>query len=139
MPVFRFQVKNDRELGIFESLGSDYDIWKEPRHFGDHADVHIPRAHADLFEMKLISNRVDYDIMIEDVEAVVDEVFRSAAPEYTTFADFDYEKYHRYADYQQWQADFAAANSDIVSIDNYGQTFEGMQSFLSPNFNPLSF
>merc|ERR1712110_1396090 len=112
-------------MELFESLTADYDIWKEPRHFGDYADVHIHRAHADLFEMKLISNRVAYNVMIEDVEKVVENERKTVSEPYSTFANFDYEKYHRYNDYQAWQSDFVSQNSDIVSVDTYGTSFEG--------------
>ena len=123
--VFRFQVTNERELSLFDSLVEDYDLWKEPRFVGDHADIHIPLQDVDRFEMKLIANRVSYNVMIPDLEAAVEDTYNGAAPAYTTYDDFSYEKYHRYDDYQQWQKDFAAANSDLVSIDTYGTSFEG--------------
>ena len=63
--VFRITVHNQRELASFEDLKTDFDLWKEPKQFGDFGDVHVPSQYVDMFEMKLLSHRMNYEIMID--------------------------------------------------------------------------
>ena len=44
--------------------------------------------------------------------------------EYAGLDDFNYENYSTWEVYQQWQDDFVAANSDLVSKTAYGQSYE---------------
>ena len=92
-------------------------------YLGDHADIFVSRQFADLLEMKLISNRIDYDTMIDDVEKLVQSQFENAAAPYSGLRNFEYDKYHTYNDYQSWQADFVQENSDIINLVQYGKGY----------------
>ena len=141
--VFRLTVADDRQLAFFHELGSEFDIWKEPRFIGDNGDVHVSREFADLFEMKLMANRIGYTTMIDDVEKVVSEQFENAAAPYENLRNFEYDKYHTFEDNQAWQSDFVEENSDIVSLTNYGydvhNNFENFGKFFDKfdNFDIL--
>ena len=49
----------------------------------------------------------------------------SVQPAYTGLDDFNYEKYGTFETYQAWQKDFAAANSDLISVESFGTSLEG--------------
>ena len=51
-------------------------------------------------------------------------LFQSSLQEYAGLDDFNYENYSTWEVYQQWQDDFVAANSDLVSKTAYGQSYE---------------
>lgn len=67
--------------------------------------------------------------MKDDVEDLVKNFFKDATPKYTNLASFDYNKYHRFDDYQSWQSDFAEENSDLIEIIDYGTSFEVFLTF----------
>ena len=66
--VFRLTVGNERQLATFDELIADFDFWKLPKVFGDVGDVRIPSEFVEMFEMKLITNRMDYQIMINGLD-----------------------------------------------------------------------
>jgi len=123
--VFRLTVENELQLKFFEQLSDDFDVWKEPKFLGDHADVHVRREMADFIEMRMASNRINYDVMIDNVEQLVSEQFENAAGPYTDLRNFDYQKYHTFDDYQSWQSDYVQANSDLIELIDYGTSYEG--------------
>ena len=43
---------------------------------------------------------------------------------FSDLRSFDYNKYHTFDDYQKWQDDFVAENSDIAQKISYGKSFE---------------
>ena len=67
----------------------------------------------------------------DDVEDLVEHFFQDATPKYTNLASFDYNKYHRFDDYQSWQSDFAEKNSDLIEFIDYGTSFEVILTFTS--------
>ena len=77
--------------------------------------------------------------LIDDVENLVEEIFQGAAPRYSGLASFNYNKYHRFDDYQSWQADFAAENSDLVEILDYGKSFEVIDLFILIIFAAITY
>ena len=62
--------------------------------------------------------------MIEDLGDAVNESLKTMNTEYAGLDDFNYENYSTWEVYQQWQDDFVAANSDLVSKTAYGQSYE---------------
>ena len=122
--VFRLEIDNHDKLDFFKSFASYFDVWKEPRNFGDFADVRVPQKELDRFELLLKSRNIESRIFIEDVEKMVEQNYQDVAAGFNNFNDFNYEQYHQFDDYQEWQAQFAAINPDLIEIENLGTSFE---------------
>ena len=122
--VLRLQIDSAEKLDLFKSFSGYLDVWKEPRNFGDVADIRVPKKELDRFEVLLKSRKIQFETFIEDVEEMVEQTFEDVAAEFNNFNDFNYEQYHRFDDYQDWQAHFASINSDLIEIENLGTSFE---------------
>ena len=100
------------------------DEWREARFEGDSMDVHVSTKYVDYVERALAAADIDYDVMISDLGEMIAEEAATVGTEYFGLDDFDYENYHRWDVYQQWQTDFVEANKDIASKVKYGESYE---------------
>ena len=82
------------------------------------------QKYLSFVEDQLNQNDVDFEVMIEDLGDAVNESLKTMNTEYAGLDDFNYENYSTWEVYQQWQDDFVAANSDLVSKTAYGQSYE---------------
>jgi len=122
--VLRITVEDESMLKFIEAVSADFDIWKDAHVKGDVMDVLVPEQYLSRTSNALRSRNVAFDVMVDDVQALIDETTPKNT-EYTSYADFDYNNYHTFDEHQAWQADFAAENSDIVTVVNYGTSLEG--------------
>lgn len=122
--ALRLKIDSQEKLDLFNSLSTDFDVWKEPRDFNDFADIRVPRKELDRFEVLLKSRKISWKIFIENVEELVEESLKGVSHPFDNFNDFDYEQYHRFDDYQEWQRQFSQINGDIVEIEDLGSSFE---------------
>jgi len=122
--VFRLKIDSQEKLELFKSLAGYLDVWKEPRNFEDFGDVRVSKKELDRFEVLLKSKKIQSEIFIDNVEEMVEQTFQDVAAGFNDFYDFNYEQYHRFEDYQEWQAQFAEINSDLIEIENLGISFE---------------
>lgn len=88
-------------------------------------DVAVSINRLGAFKAILNAAGVEYETMIEDLGLAIDENMESVQPAYTGLDDFNYEKYGTFETYQAWQKDFAAANSDLITVESYGTSLEG--------------
>jgi len=122
--VFRVKSVTRDNQALLERVMMGEDEWKEARFYGDHMDVHVKTEYLDFVQQQLSENGVDYEVMIDDLGAMIEKQMATVGTEYAGLDDFDYENYSTWEVYQQWQTDFVAANSDIASKASYGESYE---------------
>jgi len=123
--VFRVRNVDKQKEVLLERISFGEDIWKKPHFSGDDFDVHIPKERLNMFEGAMSASNLEYEEMISDLGAMIEEQKGGIAPAYDGYDNFNYEKYHTFDDYQAWQADFIKENSDIAEFVSYGESIEG--------------
>jgi len=123
--VLRIQNVNENIAAVLERATAGEDMWKDPKFEGDYMDVAVSINRLGAFKAILNAAGVEYETMIEDLGLAIDENMESVQPAYTGLDDFNYEKYGTFETYQAWQKDFAAANSDLISVESFGTSLEG--------------
>lgn len=124
--VFRIPNVGPTESVALERAIIGEDMWKDPKFDGDHMDVHIKAENVVAFKQILSNAGVEFRTLIEDLGLAIEKnMEQDVQPAYTNLENFDYEAYGTFDDYQAWQKDFAAANSDLITIESYGKSFEG--------------
>ncbi|XP_072163476.1 carboxypeptidase B-like [Diadema setosum] len=123
------QPRDETQLKFLSSLESKLDgkvsFWSHPRTTQRSTDVLVPPRFLDEFKELLESVGLEFSVMINDVQALIDETTRSQ--EIDAAADFDYSVYHTYAEIQQWTADIATQYSSMVERFQIAESGEGRQ------------
>ncbi|KAM6301865.1 carboxypeptidase A1-like [Podargus strigoides] len=131
--VLRIVPANDEELQKVQELQDleelQLDFWLAPRGPGYPVDVRVPFSSLQSLKAHLESNGISYSIMIEDVQALVDdermEMSRSSRrrlPLSTT--TFDYTTYHSLDEIYAYMDLLVAENPNLVSKLEIGQSTE---------------
>ncbi|RXM31570.1 Carboxypeptidase A5 [Acipenser ruthenus] len=101
--VLRIATKDVEQITLLKDLEElehlELDFWKGPTHPDFPTDVHVPFASLQAVKVFLESNNIQYSIMIEDLQSMVEEekiqISRSRSTEQMRNTNsFDYASYH---------------------------------------------
>ncbi|XP_049578681.1 carboxypeptidase A1 [Syngnathus scovelli] len=132
--VLRMVAKDEAQLSLLTQLEDieEYgvDFWKEAKDLDSYVDVRVPVESLEAVKLFLESNNIDYSIMIEDLQAILDEEqeemdasAREAEPRNTN--SFDFARYHTLSELYRFQNMLVAENPKLVSKLVIGQSYEG--------------
>ncbi|NXG15928.1 CBPB1 Carboxypeptidase, partial [Grallaria varia] len=130
--VFRVVPQNDEQVQILNSLANimQVDFWQpdsvtlvKPKM---QVDFRVEAVKTSMVEDLLKESGVEYQVLIDNLQAAVDAQFDSTA----RAAGHSYEKYNNWDTIAAWTADIAAQNPDLVSRSVIGETYEGRPMYL---------
>ncbi|XP_039716501.1 carboxypeptidase A1 [Pteropus medius] len=120
------QVQKVMELEHLEHLQLDF--WKGPAHPGSPIDVRVPFSSIQAVKVFLEAHSINYTIMIEDVQSLLDEeqeqMFALQA-QATSTDTFNYASYHTLDEIYGFIDLLVAEYPQLVSKLQIGETFEG--------------
>ncbi|NWT08497.1 CBPA1 Carboxypeptidase, partial [Vireo altiloquus] len=130
--VLRVVPKNDEELQKVQELQAlehlQLDFWLAPRGLGFPVDIHVPFPSLQPVKAHLEASGVSYSIMIEDVQALVDEeqmeMLRSSRQLSLNTDTFNYEAYHTLDEIYNFMDMLVAENPNLVSKLEIGRSTE---------------
>ncbi|XP_033628362.1 carboxypeptidase B-like isoform X2 [Asterias rubens] len=124
-----FKVLRIEPLEILDStwlsdIESKVEFWSNVP--GRPVDIMVPPALEDEIVLFLRSKKLDFSLMIGDVQAVIDGQRSTMRSRTTTqgLADFKYDQYNTYDQINQWVSDMAAEHSDVVTKFTVTQSYE---------------
>ncbi|NWU93764.1 CBPA1 Carboxypeptidase, partial [Upupa epops] len=126
IPTSEEELQKVQELQEFEHLQLDF--WLSPRGLGYPVDIRVPFPSLQPLKAYLEANDVSYSIMIEDVQALLDEeqtqMFRSPHGLPLSTSTFDYSTYHTLEEIYAFMDLLVAENPDLVSKIEIGRSTE---------------
>uniref|UniRef100_A0A3P8Y821 Carboxypeptidase A1 n=1 Tax=Esox lucius TaxID=8010 RepID=A0A3P8Y821_ESOLU len=131
--VLRITAKDEGQLALLKELAGmehlELDVWREPTDLSTPVDIRVPNIHLQTVKAFLEAEDIQYYIMIEDLQVMLDEeqeqmlkAARTAAPRTTD--DFDYSNYHTIDQIYAFQDMLVAENPSLVSKVVIGQSYE---------------
>ena len=126
--VLRVQIPDEESLRYVShpSLTNLYNIWAEPR-IGLHADIMVSPLNMEIVMRGLKEIGLEFAIMIEDVQALIDMENPATKLSENTKADhpMTWTEYHSQDDMEAYMDYLAETYSDMVSIESIGTSYEG--------------
>ncbi|NWQ83604.1 CBPA1 Carboxypeptidase, partial [Columbina picui] len=129
--VLRIKTRNEEEvkqLQLLESLEHlELDFWTSPSSPALPVDVRIPANNVQAVKAILESHGIEYSILIEDLQVVLDQEKRDMADSQQrerTTSTFNYGTYHSLDDIYAELDHLAYEYSDIVSKLEIGRSYE---------------
>ncbi|KAK1169071.1 carboxypeptidase A1-like isoform X1 [Acipenser oxyrinchus oxyrinchus] len=130
--VLRITASSEEQITLLKELQDlvhlKLDFWREPVKTALAVDVRVPFAGLQSLKVFLESNGIQYRVMIDDVQMLLDEekeeMFRSRVRERNT-NNFDYASYHTLEEIYSWMDSLEAEYPDLVSKIQIGSSFEG--------------
>ncbi|XP_069618169.1 carboxypeptidase A1-like isoform X1 [Ranitomeya imitator] len=130
--VLRAYVKDEAQLDILRELEAmkhlQVDYWRSPSIPDLPVDMMVPNAALHQVKEFLESNSIDYSIMIEDVQAILDqeqEEMRSAKFRERSINSFIYSTYHTIEEIYSWIDSLVTEYPQLVRKIDIGQSYEG--------------
>ncbi|XP_077425524.1 carboxypeptidase A5 [Vanacampus margaritifer] len=131
--VIRMVAKDEAQLSLLNQMEDmeEYglDFWMEARDVDTHVDVRVPLGSLEAVKLFLETNDIEYSIMIEDLQVILDEEqeemdasARDAEPRNTD--SFDLSRYHNINELYRFQDMLVAENPNLVSKLVIGQSYE---------------
>ncbi|XP_054633588.1 carboxypeptidase A5 [Dunckerocampus dactyliophorus] len=131
--VLRMVAKDELQLSLLTQLEDmeefGLDFWMEVTDVNTYADVRVPLHSLEAVKLFLESNGIDYSIMIEDLQNILDEEqeemdasTRTAEPRNTD--NFEFSRYHSISELYRFQDMLVAENPKLVSKLVIGQSYE---------------
>ncbi|XP_012719081.1 carboxypeptidase A5 [Fundulus heteroclitus] len=132
--VLRIVPKNEAQLSLLKNLEEmtefELDVWMGVTGVSFPVDVRVPPHTLQSFKSYLESHDLEYSVMIEDIQAILDvekqqmeSAARVAEPRNTD--SFDYSNYHTLSEIYSFQDMLVAENPNFVSKIVIGQSYEG--------------
>ncbi|XP_067090327.1 carboxypeptidase A1-like [Osmerus mordax] len=132
--VLRITAKDESQLALLHDLSEmemlHLDVWRGPTDVATPVDIRVPLHSLKSVKAYLEARDVQYTIMIEDLQAVLDEeqtqmrmASRAAEPRNTDA--FDYSNYHTINEIYNFQDMLVAENPQLVSKIVIGQSYQG--------------
>ncbi|NXO03672.1 CBPA1 Carboxypeptidase, partial [Rhinopomastus cyanomelas] len=126
IPTSDEELQKVQELQELEHL--ELDFWLSPRGLGSPVDVRVPFPSLQPLKAHLEANGISYSVMIEDVQALVDEeqsqMLRTPRGLPVTTSTFDYSAYHTLDEIYTFMDLLVAENPDLVSKIEIGRSTE---------------
>ncbi|KAM3610168.1 uncharacterized protein V6R79_026389 [Siganus canaliculatus] len=130
--VLRIIPSDEAQLSLVHELEDvlELDFWKGVTRVDAPVDIRVPVDSLQTVKVHLESHSIQYSIMIEDLQVLMDEeerVMRSAAraPQPRNTDSFDYANYHTIEEIYDFQDQLVAENPSLVSKVVIGQSYEG--------------
>nr|AIN76718.1 carboxypeptidase A [Oplegnathus fasciatus] len=132
--VLRIVAKDEVQLSLIKDLEDmiefEVDFWRGVTDVASPVDVRVPFHSLQSVKIYLETQDVEYSIMIEDLQVMLDEeqeamesATRVAEPRNTD--SFDYSNYHTINEIYSFQDMLVAENPNLVSKIVIGQSYEG--------------
>ncbi|XP_044212600.1 carboxypeptidase A1-like [Thunnus albacares] len=132
--VLRITAKDDVQLSLIKTMEDmvefELDFWRDVTDLATPVDVRVPFHSLQSVKVFLETQAIDYSIMIEDLQMMLDEeqeemesAARAAEPRNTD--SYDYARYHTISDIYSFQDMLVAENPHMVSKLVIGQSYEG--------------
>ncbi|XP_037621898.1 carboxypeptidase A5 [Sebastes umbrosus] len=132
--VLRIVAKDEDQLSLIKQLEDmvefELDFWMGVTDVASPVDVRVPFHSLQSVKIHLESQGMEYSIMIEDLQMILDEeqeemesAARFAEPRNTD--SFDYSNYHTLSEIYSFQDMLVAENPKLVSKIVIGQSYEG--------------
>ncbi|XP_073508598.1 carboxypeptidase A1-like [Phyllobates terribilis] len=130
--VLRAYAKDETQLDILRELEAmkhlQVDYWRSPSSPDLPVDMMVPDAALQLVKVFLESNSIDYSIMIEDVQEILDQEqqeMRSAKIRERSTNGFTYSTYHTIEEIYNWIDNLVTEYPQLVRKIDIGQSHEG--------------
>ncbi|XP_041726172.1 carboxypeptidase B [Coregonus clupeaformis] len=126
--VFRLKpVINDHVLLIKDLANSmEVDFWSPESAdlvtIDIDVDIHVPAAHTDMVYTMLQQSDMETVVLIEDLQAQMDEQLDNKTPDPRTHS---YTKYNSWDKIQAWISSISSSNPNLISRQVIGNTYEG--------------
>nr|XP_019934702.1 PREDICTED: carboxypeptidase A1 [Paralichthys olivaceus] len=132
--VLRIVPKDEVQLSLIKDLEDmielELDFWKDVTDVDTPVHIRVPSHGLQSTRMYLESQGIDYSVMIEDLQVILDEeqeemdsAARVAAPRNTD--NFDYSRYHTIEEIYSFQDMLVAENLGMVSKIVIGSSYQG--------------
>ncbi|TDH09853.1 hypothetical protein EPR50_G00091620 [Perca flavescens] len=132
--VLRIVAKDETQLSLIKNLEDmvefELDFWRGVTDVSTPVDVRVPFHSLQSVKIHLESRDIEYSIMIEDLQVMLDEeqqemesAARTAEPRNTD--SFDFSRYHTISEIYSFQDMLVAENPNLVSKIVIGQSYEG--------------
>ncbi|XP_038667990.1 carboxypeptidase A1-like [Scyliorhinus canicula] len=130
--VFRITPRDEEQMSLVMSLEDQehlqLDIWRRPVKSDLIIDVHVPENSLQSFKVFLEHNGIQYSVMIEDLQVLVDD--EKAKMEQVTMMErttssFNYGTYHTLDEIYSWMDSLAVEFPGLVEKQQIGTSFEG--------------
>ncbi|XP_042324871.1 carboxypeptidase A1-like [Sceloporus undulatus] len=121
-----FQMEKVKELEALENLQLDF--WRDPSHPEIPIDVRVPFSSLQGVKVFLESNGIQYSIMIEDLQSLVDEEKLYMSRRHfmpRSVETFNYASYHNIDEIYDFMDLLVSENPGVVSKIQIGKSFEG--------------
>ena len=127
--VFRVAIVDESAANVINNdLEAEgyVDVWAEPR-VGRHADIMVSPSDLSLVEQKLKSENMEYSVMVENVQSLMDMELVPAAghKELSTGHPMDWTSYHSQDDMEAYMDYLVETYPELVSTEVIGQSYEG--------------
>jgi len=126
--VYRVKIPNAASASVInDDLEGYTDIWSEPR-VGHHSDIMVSPADSSLVVKKLKANNLEYSVMIENVQTLIDaeKVATTAVNDKTKVGHpMDWTSYHSQDDMEAYMDYLVEQYPDLVSTEDIGISYEG--------------
>ncbi|CAG04269.1 unnamed protein product, partial [Tetraodon nigroviridis] len=125
--VFRLKPVLDEHVTVIKNLAEsiELDFWSPESEKQVSIDIDVDiRVHAqylDLMYTTLDQSGMDYEILIEDLQAAID----GQADKEPSSRAHSYTKYNTWAQIQSWIASISTSNTELISREVIGNTYEG--------------
>ncbi|XP_051975767.1 carboxypeptidase A1-like isoform X1 [Xyrauchen texanus] len=130
--VLRITANNEAQITLLKELSEQahlrLDFWMEPIRESLPIDVRVPFNSLQTVKDFLAQNHIEYRVMIEDVQNLLDEEERQmlkSRPTPRTTDDFVFSSYHDLNTIYAFMDTLVAENSNLVSKIVIGQSYEG--------------
>ncbi|XP_060920440.1 carboxypeptidase B [Labrus mixtus] len=125
--VFRLKPTLDEHVTLIKDLAKsiELDFWKpespELVTIDIEVDIHVPAIYLDMVYTMLQQSDMQSEVLIEDLQEAVDGQADSGQSPRT----HSYTKYNTWDKVQSWIASIASSNSNLISKQVIGNTYEG--------------
>ncbi|XP_034562433.1 carboxypeptidase B [Notolabrus celidotus] len=125
--VFRLKPTLDEHVTLIKDLAknTEVDFWKpespELVTIDIEVDIHVPAIYLDMVYTMLQQGEIDHEVLIEDLQEAVNAQ-ADGGPSPRTHS---YTKYNSWDKVQSWIASIASSNTNLISKQVIGNTYEG--------------
>uniref|UniRef100_A0A8D2IJL6 Carboxypeptidase A1 n=1 Tax=Varanus komodoensis TaxID=61221 RepID=A0A8D2IJL6_VARKO len=113
---------------LFQTPSRHLDFWRAPTYPKSPVDVRVPFPSLQRVKVFLESNGIQYDIMIEDLQSLIDEEKLDMARQRSvlqTTETFNYAAYHNLDEINAFMDLLVTEKSNLVSKLQIGKSYEG--------------
>ncbi|XP_069485712.1 carboxypeptidase A1-like [Ambystoma mexicanum] len=130
--VLRIFPADEAQMSLVQSLEEldhlQLDFWKTLTQPGSPVDIRVPFPSVQAVKIFLESNSIQYDIMIEDLQTLLDEEANEMVSSRwldRSTASFNYAAYHTLSEIYAFMDSLTAENPGLVSKIQIGNSYEG--------------